>query len=134
MTAQSRFCDRRTHARARPNASAGTSSSETIARVHRRDLHRDVVRQRLKSGVRATKSVSQLSSTSDADAAAGVDVGLDHALRAARPDFLSALARPCCLQQIGRLLDVAVGFLERALALHDAGAGLLAQFLYLMLR
>ena len=67
-----------------------------VARVHGRDLHRDVVGEGLE--VRRAGDEVGLAVDLDqrADAAAGVDVGLDRRPgAAARPAFFSALARPC---------------------------------------
>ena len=81
----------------------------------------------VKSPPLATKSVSQLSSTMRADVA--VDDHVDRALpSASRSASLPALARcPSRGASPWRALEVAVGLLERALAVHHPGAGLLAQ-------
>ena len=63
------------------------------------------------------------------DSATGVDVGLDHALEGGATGLLVGLGETLLLEQVGGLLDITAGLLERALALHDAGAGALAQLL-----
>ena len=77
--------------------------------------------------LRATKSVSELTSTTTplvpctlhADQAFGRDAA----------GFLGGLRQALLAQPILRRLHVAVGLGERALAIHHAGAGQLAQFL-----
>ena len=83
----------------------------------------------LKSGVRATKSVSQLTSTMRADPAAGVDVALDEPLLGRAVRLLLRDAEAALAQDLDGLLLVAAGFDERALAVHDAGAGHLSSAL-----
>ena len=68
------------------HACSAPRSARDVTRVHRRDLHRDLARQRLE--VRRAGDEVGLAVELDhrGDAATGVDVGLDHALerRAAR--------------------------------------------------
>ena len=84
----------------------------------------------LKSSVRATKSVSQFSSTKSADAAAGVDVALDQALARLALRALGGLGGAPLLEQRDGAVRDRRRFLEGALALHHAGAGALAERLY----
>ena len=82
----------------------------------------------MKSGVRATKSVSQLISTIDAMRPPAWTYVSMTALICGAAHLLLGLGQSALTEQIGRLFDIAAGLFKRALALHDAGAGLLAQF------
>ncbi len=64
-----------------------------------------------------------------ADPAAGVDVARDEALAGLPAGLLGGGGEALLAQGGDGLLDVAVGVLEGALAVHEAGAGALAQFL-----
>ena len=46
-----------------------------------------------------------------------------------RPDFLAACASPRLRRMVVGFLEVAVGLLQRRLALHHAGAGAVAEVL-----
>ena len=82
--------------------------------------------------MRATKSDSQFTSTSDAGGMVGGRRGVPISPSlAARPAFFAALARPR-LRRIGvGFLEVAVRLREGGLALHHARAGLVAQLLHI---
>ena len=78
--------------------------------------------------LRATKSVSELTSTSAASLASAARPIRPSA--ATRPAFLAALAEALGPQPVDRGLHVAVGLVERRLAIHHARAGLVAQVLH----
>ena len=81
-----------------------------------------------KTSLRATKSVSQLSSTSAPILPSWLDVARDDAfLRRCTAGALLGLGDALLAQALDGLLHVAVVFLERLLAIHHAGAGALAQ-------
>ena len=63
----------------------------------------------------------------DADLAAHVDVAADGTLRRGPAGALRGLRQSALAQQGHRLFHVAVGFGERGLALHHAGARLVAK-------
>ena len=65
----------------------------------------------------------------DADPAAGVDVARDEALAGLAARLLRGRGEPALAQDRDRLLEVAIGLDERVLAVHEAGAGALAQLL-----
>ena len=77
----------------------------------------------------ATKSVSELISTMTALPPLAA-ARTTRPSAATRPAFLSALAGPDLRRCSDRRIHVAVGLDQRLLALHHAGAGALAQFLY----
>src|SRR5919198_1559421 len=62
-----------------------------------------------------------------ADLAVGVDVALDGALAGLAPGELADLAAHLHAQDLGRAIEVALGLLQRRLAVHHPRAGLLAQ-------
>src|SRR5918994_1465593 len=64
-----------------------------------------------------------------ADLAVAVDVGLDRALGGLAAAHLQGLVAQADAEQLDGLIDVAVGLLERVLAVHHAGAGPVAQLL-----
>ena len=81
------------------------------------------------SSLRATKSVSQLTSMSTPEPAAGMDVGGDEALAGVAAGLLGGRCLAPLAEQDDGLLEVAVRLLEGALAVHEAGAGALAELL-----
>ena len=80
------------------------------------------------SSLRATKSVSELTSTTTP--ARSPIKAATRPSAATRPAFLAALDRPFLRSQSTGGFDVAVGLGQRGLAVHHAGAGALAQFLH----
>ena len=101
-----------------------------VGRGEARDLHGQVADELLEL-VRAGHEVRLAVDLDEhADAAAGVDVAATTSpSRASRPAFLAAGREAALAQQRDRLVEVAVGLVEGALAVHEAGAGPLAQFL-----
>ena len=81
-----------------------------------------------KLSLRATKSVSEFTSTIAARWPADLDG--DEALGGDAAGLLGGLGEALLAQPVDRGLDVAVGLVERALAVHHARAGLLAQLLH----
>ncbi len=77
--------------------------------------------------MRATKSVSELTST----AAPDVTFEMTPIRPCARDaiGLLGSLGQALLAQEVDRGLHVAVGFLQCLLAIHHAGAGLVAQLL-----
>ena len=98
-----------------------------VLRVGGGHLQRQLRSRVWKSSVRATKSDSQLSSTSTPILP---PMWMYEPIRPSlveRPDFLRGLREPALAQDGRGLLDVAVGLLQRGLALHHAGAGAVAE-------
>ena len=79
-------------------------------------------------GLRATKSVSELTSTIAPDVVLGDQA--DQALGRHPVRLLGGLGQALLAQPVDGLFHVAVGFGERRLAVHHAGAGLVAQGLH----
>ena len=77
------------------------------------------------ASLRATKSVSELTSTSAACLASAGDA--DQTFRRDAAGLLGGLGEALGAQPIDRGLHVALGLVERRLAIHHARAGLLAQ-------
>ena len=109
----------------------GSFSHASVARLAGLvDLGEHVLMSCWKSSVRATKSDSQFTSTRmpcrwSADTRWPISPSL-----VARPAFFAALASPL-LRKNGRgLLEVAVGLLERGLAVHHPRARLVAELLH----
>src|SRR5690606_36657647 len=65
-----------------------------------------------------------------ADAAAGVNVGLDQSFRRDAPGFFRRLRQPFFAQNFNRPFHVTAGFGQRFFTVHHAGAGFLPQFFY----
>ena len=80
-----------------------------------------------KSSLRATKSVSELTSTTTPRLR--LDRHADKTLGRHAPALLGRLGEALLAQPVDRLLDVAVGLAQRILAIHHARAGLFAQIL-----
>src|SRR5215207_6379769 len=66
-----------------------------------------------------------------ADAAAGVDVGLDQTIGRSAAGLLLGLRQSLLLEDRDRLIDVAACIFECPLIIHDAGPGLLPEILNL---
>src|SRR5437879_5995077 len=104
-----------------------------VLRIHRRDLHRDLPRELAE--VRVARDEVGLARELDhrADPATGVDVRLDDALLGLAVGLLLGLRQASLLDQALRFREVALGFVERSLAVHHASAGLLAEALDVVL-
>ena len=83
--------------------------------------------RRWKFSVRATKSVSQLSSIEHADPAAGVDVGFHDAFGGDAAGLGGGGGQALLAQVVDGLLHVAAVLFQRLLAIHHAEAGLVAE-------
>ena len=77
--------------------------------------------------LRATKSVSELTSTTAPPCLRG---DADQALGGDAAGLLGGLRQALLAQPVDGLLDVALGLGQRGLAVHHAGAGLVAQLLH----
>ncbi len=99
----------------------------TYVRAGGGDLQGDFLEQRLE--VVGARDEVRLAVELDehADLAAHVDVGADEAFARGPARLLGGLGEPALAQNRRGLLEVAVGFLQGGLALHHAGAGLVAQ-------
>src|SRR5919201_914516 len=97
--------------------------------IHRRDLHRDLLGEAPE--VRISSHEVGLARELDhrADAAAGVDVGLDDPFLRLTVGLLLHLLESAGLDDLLGLLEVALRLVEGPLAVHDARTGLLAQAL-----
>ena len=80
-----------------------------------------------KSSLRATKSVSELTSTTTPTV--GLNGDADEALGGDAAALLGGLGEALLAQPVDRRLDVALGLVQRVLAVHHARAGLFAQIL-----
>ena len=80
--------------------------------------------------MRATKSVSLLTSMSTPMSTTGVDVAGHEALACIAAGLLGGRGDAAFAEEDDSLLDVAIRLLECALAIHHAGACSLAELLY----
>src|SRR5918997_2606546 len=91
------------------------------------DVHRDVPGERDELVVARDEVRVAVDLDEHADLAVGVDVGLHRALGRVAAGELADLVAELHAQQLDGGVDVAVGLLQRALAVHHACAGLVAQ-------
>jgi hypothetical protein len=82
--------------------------------------------------LRATKSVSELTSTTIASRTPGVDA--DQAFGSGAASLLVGLGDALLAQPINGGIHVAIGLSQRGLAVHHAGAAQFAEFLHLCSR
>src|SRR6266849_6212750 len=95
--------------------------------VHRRDLHRDLLREPPEVGV-ARHEVGLARELDDrANSAARVDVRLDDAFLRLAVSLFLRFGEPAFLDESPRLFEVALGLVKSSLTVHYAGAGLLAE-------
>ena len=80
--------------------------------------------------MRATKSVSQLTSMQDADLAARMDVGVHEAVLGLAVLLLGRVGEALLAQVLDGALEVALRGLERRLAVHDSRPGALPELLH----
>ena len=111
------------------SVSAGIALDVDVERARPADLDRQVADELLElvgpgDEVRLAVDLDQ-----DADAAAGVDVARDEALAGVAAGLLRGRGETPLAKQGDGLVEVAVGLDERVLAVHEAGAGALAQLL-----
>src|SRR6266550_8067303 len=101
-----------------------------VGRVLRRDLHPEIFHQLLE-GVRARDEV-RLAVDLDqyAELPAVVDVRPDDALTGLAMGSLACLGETLLAQELDGGLQIALGRLERFLAVHDPGAGPIAEVLH----
>src|SRR2546428_6368996 len=104
-----------------------------VFRIHRRDLHRYLLRELAE--VRVARDEVGLARELDhrADPAARVHVCLDHALLGLAVGLLLGLRQATLLDQALRFREVALCLVERSLAVHHASARLLAEALDVVL-
>src|SRR5436190_6913157 len=98
----------------------------------RRDLHRDVARERDEVLVLSYEVGVAVDLHENPDLGAGVDVGLHRALGCRALAEILDLLSLLYAQDLDRLLDVAAGLGERLLAVHHSGSGALAQGLHVL--
>ena len=101
-------------------------------RVHgreARDLHREVADELLEVLVAGHEVGLAVDLDEHAQPAAGVDVGGHLALAGVAAGLLGGCRLAPLAEQDDGLLEVAAGLLEGALAVHEAGAGALAELL-----
>src|SRR5438093_2944351 len=100
-----------------------------VLRIHRRDLHRDLLRELAELGIARDEVRLARELDERADPSPGVNVGLDDAFLR-QP--VGLLLRPCesaLPQERLGLLEVPARLLERALAVHHTRAAVLAEAL-----
>src|SRR5438309_4973999 len=100
-----------------------------VRRVHRRDLHRDLLRKLPEIGVARHEVRLARELDHRADATAGVNVCLDHTFLRDAVGLLLCLGEPTLLDQPLGPLKVAFRLVQRSLAVHHARARLLAEAL-----
>src|SRR6266566_5873545 len=100
-----------------------------VSRVHRRDLHRDLLRELPEIGIARHEVGLARKLDHRADATARVDVGLHDAFLCLAVRLLLCPGEPTFLDQRLGFFEVAFGFVQRSLAVHHARARFLAQAL-----
>ena len=109
-------------------ATCATRSASKSAFGFGREPFGDVIAERAEPSLRATKSVSQLISTSTPTRAAGRDVLGDDAFVGFAARLFRRRTRRLFCAECPRRLHVALGFDERLFAIHQARAGHFAEF------
>src|ERR1700730_306829 len=105
-----------------------------VRRIHRRDLHRDLLREPPEVGIARHEIGLARELDHRADPAARVDVGLDDAFFRLAVSLFPGLGQSALLDERLRFFEVALRLIQRSLAIHHARAGFLAQTLDVVLR
>src|SRR2546428_1785866 len=100
--------------------------------LHGRDLHRDLFGEHAELRIARDEVRLAVQLHQGAATAVGVDVRLDHSLGRLALGLLLGALEALPHQDLLRLLVVALRLLERSLAVHHAGARLLAQALHVL--